>query len=360
VVLVGASPLVAHASPPTPADAGAHSGGHGHGREGVDVSRRTYLVTGGTGFLGSALVKRLVSQGHCVRVLDDNSRGRAARLSDLEGRYEYVPADVRDPAAVARACEGVDMVCHLAFVNGTEFFYAKPELVLDVAVKGMTSVLDGCRLHRVPELFLMSSSEVYQSPPKVPTDETTPLSIPDPLNARYSYAGGKIISELMAINYGRTAFRRVVIVRPHNVYGADMGYEHVIPQFALRMRGLRDSAEDPVPFPLQGSGEQTRSFVYVDDFTDGVMLALDRGEHLGIYHVGTLEEVTMRDLAERVGESFGRRIRVVPGEAPKGGTNRRCPDISKIAALGYAPRFRLSDALPLVTRWYDQHPPAAR
>lgn len=319
------------------------------------MSGRKYLVTGGTGFLGSALVKRLVRDGHQVRVLDDNSRGRAARLADTEGNYEYFPADIRDPEAVSRACQGIEMVCHLAFVNGTEFFYTKPELVLDVAVKGMINVLDGCKAHDVPDLFLMSSSEVYQTPPRVPTDETAPLSIPDPLNPRYSYAAGKIISEIMAINYGRQRFRRVVTVRPHNVYGADMGFEHVVPQFALRMRALKDSAEDPVPFPIQGDGRQTRSFVYIDDFTDGVVLAMDKGDHLGIYHVGTFEEVTMIELAEKVGQCFGRRIQVVPGKLPEGGTNRRCPDIARIAKLGYAPKFTLDAALPHVARWYDEH-----
>ena len=121
------------------------------------------------------------------------------------------------------------------------------------------------------------------------------------------------------------------------------------------MRGLRDSPADPVPFPIQGTGEQTRSFVYVDDFTDGVMLALEQGEHLGIYHVGTLEEVSIRELAGKVAQCFGRRIEVVPGSAPEGGTNRRCPDIAKIARLGFAPRFTLNDALPTVVRWYDEH-----
>ena len=71
---------------------------------------------------------------------------------------------------------------------------------------------------------------------------------------------------------GGQRFRRVVTVRPHNVFGADMGFEHVVPQFALRMHGLRDSTADPVPFPIQGDGQQTRSFVYIDDFTDGVVL----------------------------------------------------------------------------------------
>ena len=85
-------------------------------------------------------------------------------------------------------------------------------------------------------LVLASSSEVYQTPPQVPTDESAPLVVPDPLNPRYSYGGGKIISELMAINYGRKYFERVLIFRPHNVYGPDMGFEHVIPQFALRLK----------------------------------------------------------------------------------------------------------------------------
>lgn len=323
------------------------------------MSSRKYLVTGGTGFLGSALVKRLVKEGHTVRVLDDNSRGRSRRLADVEGHYEFFPADIRDAAAVEKASQGIDVMCHLAYVNGTEFFYSKPELVLDVAVKGMVNVLDACRRQNVRDLFLMSSSEVYQTPPVVPTDESAPLSVPDVTNPRYSYGGGKIISELMAINYGRTGFDRVVIVRPHNVYGADMGYEHVIPQFALRMSSSKNTPGDPLPFPIRGSGEQTRSFVYIDDFTDGVMLALAHGAHLGIYHVGTLQEVTMKYLAECMGLSFGRNVQVVPGETPKGETNRRCPDISKIAALGYAPKFTLESAMPAVAKWYDENPPAA-
>jgi nucleoside-diphosphate-sugar epimerase len=81
------------------------------------------LVTGGTGFLGSALTRRLIADGARVRVLDNNSRGRAARLADVDGRFEYVEGDIRDAAKVDRACQGIDVLCHLAFINGTEFFY---------------------------------------------------------------------------------------------------------------------------------------------------------------------------------------------------------------------------------------------
>ena len=160
------------------------------------------LVTGGSGFIGAGLVKALVKAGHAVRVLDDNSRGAMRRLQEVAGGIEFIPGDIRDSAAVTRAVHGMDEVHHLAFVNGTQFFYSKPQLVLDVGIRGMLNVLDACLEHNVPELFLASSSEVYQTPPRIPTDENVPLSIPDPMNPRYSYAGGKIISEMLAINYG--------------------------------------------------------------------------------------------------------------------------------------------------------------
>jgi len=313
-----------------------------------------YLITGGTGFLGSALVRRLVAAGRQVRVFDNNSRGRAIRLADLDADFEYVEGDIRDAAAVDRACDGVNVICHLAFVNGTEFFYTKPDLVMEVAMKGIINVIDGAMRRGVQDLLLMSSSEVYQEPPVVPTDETVALSVPDPLNPRYSYGGGKIVSELMAINYARH-FKRVTIVRPHNVYGCDMGQEHVIPQFVERLSALQSSPDDPIPFAIQGTGEQTRSFVHVDDFIDGVMIVLEKGAHLGIYHVGTLEEVSIETLARLVAEQFGRPIAIVPGPPAAGGALRRCPDIAKVAALGYVPKQTLRDTLPGVVQWYRQH-----
>jgi UDP-glucose 4-epimerase len=318
------------------------------------VIERSYLVTGGTGFLGGALTRRLVNAGARVRVLDNNSRGRVSRLRDIEGRFEYCEGDIRDQAAVDRACDGIEVVCHLAFINGTEFFYSKPDLVLDVAVKGIVNIIESAIRHRVPELMVMSSSEVYHEPDTVPTDETVALSIPDCLNPRYSYAAGKILHEVMAVNNGRH-FRRVTIVRPHNVYGPDMGEEHVIPQFVARMKSMQAHRTDPIPFTIQGTGLQTRSFVYVDDFVEGVMLVLERGDHLGIYHIGTLEEVTIEALARLVAEHYGRPIEIVCGPPAPGGTNRRCPDITKIKKLGYRPQYTLRDALPAVVRWYDEH-----
>jgi nucleoside-diphosphate-sugar epimerase len=317
------------------------------------MNRAKILVTGGSGFIGSALVKALLRAGHAVRVLDDNSRGSPRRLADIANDIEFVAGDIRDARTVWRACDGVEEVHHLAFVNGTEFFYSRPELVLDVGVRGMINVIDACREHGIGRLVLASSSEVYQTSPRVPTDESVPLSIPDPLNPRYSYGGGKLISELMAINFGRKHFERVLIFRPHNVYGPDMGFEHVIPQFAVRMHRL--AAAQPagmIKFDIQGTGEETRSFCHVDDLVAGVLTMRDKGEHLGIYHIGTMDEVSMAELARRVARQAGREIELVPGPAVAGGTPRRCPDISKLAALGYKPRVSLQAGLALTLPWY--------
>ncbi len=219
------------------------------------MSARHTLVTGGSGFIGSALVKALVRAGDSVRVFDDNSRGAPRRLADVEDDIEFVRGDIRDAAAVNAAVRGIDEVHHLAYVNGTATFYSAPELVLDVGVKGMVNVIDACRHHGVGRLVLASSSEVYQSPPHVPTAEDAPLVVPDPHNPRLSYGAGKIISEVMAINFGRKYFDRVMIFRPHNVYGPDMGFEHVIPQFAVRLKRAADAhPSGTLPFPIQGGG----------------------------------------------------------------------------------------------------------
>jgi len=317
---------------------------------------KTYLVTGGTGFIGSAIVKALVRSGARVRTLDNDSRGSVHKLGEVSSEVERVVGDIRDPHTVSRAVAGVDSVCHLAYVNGTEFFYSQPEVVLDVAVKGMINVIDACRQHRVGELILASSSEVYQTPPRVPTDESVPLVVPDLLNPRFSYGGGKIISELLAINHGRKHFQRVVIFRPHNVYGPDMGWEHVIPQFAIRMRDLIQTCPTGrLRFPIQGTGQETRAFMFITDAADAILRVIRAGRHLTVYNVGNPQEVSIAHLVEEIARYFGREVEIVPGPLQPGSTLRRCPDISRLVALGFRPRISLRDGLAATLDWYLTH-----
>jgi len=317
------------------------------------MTAKRYLVTGGTGFIGAALVLRLLNQGHRVRVLDNNSRGAERRLGTAVGDVELVVGDIRSSEVVERAVNGVDAVHHLAFVNGTENFYMHPDLVLEVGAKGMINVVDACIKHGVPELLLASSSEVYQSPPKVPTDESAPLVVPDVMNPRYSYGGGKLFSELYAINVAARRLDQVLIYRPHNVYGPDMGFEHVIPQMAMRMAGQATHASSGViGFQIQGSGQETRSFCFIDDFIDGLMLVQEHGVTCNVYHIGTTEEVTIADLAHRIAGQLGRKIDILPGPIQAGSTLRRCPAIDKLARLGYQQKVSLDQGLTSTCGWY--------
>jgi nucleoside-diphosphate-sugar epimerase len=157
----------------------------------------------------------------------------------------------------------------------------------------------------------------------------------------------------MAVNYGRKDFDRVMIFRPHNIYGPDMGWEHVLPQFALRMTRLCEKQpQGVIRFPIQGNGTETRAFNHIDDFVEGLMILADKGEHLGIYNIGTMEEIAIADVAKLMAGYFGRELEIVPGPLQKGGTPRRCPDMTKLAALGYTSRLPLAQGLPGLIDWY--------
>jgi UDP-glucose 4-epimerase len=107
--------------------------------------------------------------------------------------------------------------------------------------------------------------------------------------------------------------------------------------------------------PIQGDGSETRAFAHVDDAVDGLLCLVERAEHLAIYNVGTDTETRIGDLASRIGRVLGRDVEVLPGPAPAGATRRRCPDISKIRALGFRPRVALDEGLASTVRWYDEH-----
>ena len=317
------------------------------------IKGRKYFVTGGSGFIGSGLVKSLVAAGAQVRVLDSHLRGSPRHLASVIDKIELVRGDIRNPHAVARCCEGCDTIIHLAYLNGTEFFYTKPELVLEIAVKGMMNTLDAAIENGIKDFIYCSSSEVYQTPAQIPSPETVPLIVPDVMNPRYSYGGGKIISELLAVNYGRKHFDRMTIFRPHNVYGPDMGGEHVIPQFILRAKAAAEKTPGAeVPFSIQGEGSETRSYIYIDDFIDGLMLVVAGGKHNEIYHIGTQEELSVRDLAAQVVALFGRTPQFEHLPLQAGSTPRRCPDITKLRALGFVPKTSMAEGLKKTTDWY--------
>ena len=304
------------------------------------MKKKTFLVTGGTGFIGSNISKLLVSKDYNVIIFDNNSRGSIQKIKNFKKKIKFIKGDIRNKQLLNRVLKKTDAVIHLAYINGTKYFYSKPVLILDIAIKGILNIIEGCIENRIKELYLASSSEVYQTPAKIPTDEQEPLKIPNIFNPRYSYAGGKIITELMGVHYGKKYFKKLIIFRPHNVYGPNMGYEHVIPEFIKRFKLLRGKN-----FKIQGSGNEVRSFIYIEDFLSAFNLILNRGKHLNVYNIGTNEKIKIKDLAYKLSRIFKKKIILKKTPLAVGGTKVRVPNINKIKKLGFKSKFYLDRGL---------------
>ncbi len=325
------------------------------------------LVTGGAGFIGSALCNRMADEGHRVTALDDCTRGEQCRLDkrvqflkeDIRTPMEPASADVGEPGGshLWHATKDCDAVWHLAARNGTRHFYEDPASVLDIQLSGTRNVIQRCVERGIRTLVLFSSSEVYQTPPIIPTPEDVPLSIPDIKNPRYSYAIGKIAAEAMAWH---SPIERVVVIRPHN--GPSMGYDHVIPQMTMR------AARTPDGGTFEIRGMATRSFIYIDDFTDAMMviwknIEAREGKVREVYHVGTEEQVSTSALAGMISDICGRKItegphagkwhyrfKSMPG--PEGGTRARCPDTTKLRGIGWQAKIGLREGLERTVKAY--------
>ena len=311
------------------------------------MKTKTFLVTGGTGFIGSNISKLLVKKKFNVKIFDNNSRGSISKIKNFKNKVKFIKGDIRNKKALNNALKKTDAVVHLAYINGTKKFYTEPVKILEIAVKGILNVLECCIENNIKELYLASSSEVYQTPNKIPTDENEMLKIPDIFNPRYSYGGGKILTELMGVHYGKKYFKKLIIFRPHNVYGPNMGNDHVIPEFINRFKKIKNNK-----FSILGSGEETRSFIFINDFVDAFDLLLKKGKHLNIYNIGTDEKVKINLLVNTISKFFNKKIFINHKKIAKGSTKNRCPDIKKIKKLGFKQMYKLKPGLSKTIEWY--------
>ena len=302
--------------------------------------KKKVLVTGGSGFIGSAIVKYLVDKGEEVVVFDNNSRGKVKRLNRVIKKIKFIKGDIRNMKKLYKISTPIDTVIHLAYVNGTEYFYKKPFEILDIAVNGLINILEFCRKKKVRNFFLASSSEVYQNPSRIPTKENETLKIPNIYNPRYSYGGGKIISELYGLYFAKKFFKKFIIFRPHNVYGKDMGNEHVIPQFIKRFEKLKSKK-----FLIHGTGNEIRSFIHIDDFIYGFDKIFRKGKNQEIYNIGTSEKIKISALAKLIAKILNKKIKIKKSKILKGSPTKRCPDIKKIKKLGFKHNIRLKDGI---------------
>ncbi len=321
---------------------------------------KNILVTGGAGFVAFYLAKFLADNTtDKVTVIDNLSRGRHdAEFSEFltKPNVRFIEADMTNTIFYSQLDNHYDEIYHLAAINGTKYFYEKPQEVLRVNILSLMNLLEWSTPENTGKLVFTSSSEAYAGTVKcfgeyknfMPSKEDIPLTIDDVFNARFSYGGSKLIGELLTVNYLRTKKVPFSIIRYHNIYAGRMGFEHVLPEFCKRIANKEN------PFKIFG-GTETRAFCYVDDAVEATV-AVMRSEKCNteVIHVGnSKEEITIKELAEKLFTVADYKCDFDIQPAPEGSVNRRCPDTTKLKELtGFEAKINLKEGLKKTLDWY--------
>lgn len=322
------------------------------------------LITGGAGFIGYHLAKRLTDQKYEVVIADNFFRSK--RDADLENllklpNIKLIEADLTIPSSWEGIGNKYDYVYHLVGINGTKLFYEIPHEVLRVGITTTLNALDWFRTkNNKPgaKILYTSSNEAYAGALEafgklpIPTPENVPLVIADPYNPRWSYAGQKLIGELLFIHYSKAYDFRMSIVRPHNFYGPREGYMHVIPEIIERIKEKTD------PFPIFGA-DDTRSFCYIDDAIEAIRGVMESEKtDGGTYHIGTCKETVIKDLIETMFTLMNWHPKNLEiKNSPEGSVKRRLPDVSKIKHdIGWEAKVGLEEGIKKMIAWYLKNP----
>ncbi len=314
------------------------------------------LITGGAGFIGYHLARRLAGEGHEVHLVDNLSRGRLdADLQLLldQPNVRFIQADLTDPSALGPLEGDYDGVYHLAAIIGVANVMERPQQVLAVNARTLLNALDWYLGGNARRFFFSSTSEAYAwtmafHPLPVPTPENVPLAVDQVGNRRASYAVSKVFGEMAVVHACGSAGKPYTIARYHNVYGPRMGMQHVIPEMYRRIY----DGQDPL---VVYSVEHRRAFCYVDDAVEATLRLMAPGVPAEVYNIGNdAAEVTIGELAREMLAWAGRpdaRIEARESSAP--GIARRCPDISRLRrATGFAPEYSLAAGLDPTLAWY--------
>lgn len=310
------------------------------------------LLLGGAGFIGAHLARRLLADGHEVVIADDFSRGRDdPELAALGA--PVVSADLTDPAAFG-ALPDADHVYLLAAVVGVRNVERDPERVVRVNTLAALNTLAWLRPHQ--KLFFASTSEAYaggvtRGVVPVPTPEDVPLLVEDVTAPRFAYGISKMLGEAAVVHTARAKGFPAVVGRFHNVYGARMGADHVIPELCLRAIRRED------PFRVYGS-DQFRAFCHVDDAVEAMVRLMAADAAVGrIVHIGNDSvETNIGELTELVLKVAGHDPALDRVPAPHGSVRRRCPDLALLRELtGFEPAVSLEDGVRRTFDWYQEH-----
>lgn len=317
----------------------------------MTVANRTIVITGGTGFIGSALAREL-SQDNEVICLDLPDAIERAEQHRSLGTAKTVVADVTDKDVLRDVIPPhTHMILHLAAMVGVKRVTANPLRTVEVNMVGTANVLEvatqGSRLEQLERVVVFSTSEVFGGEAAGAT-ETDLASIRPCQHSRWSYAASKLCAEHLAMAYHRELDLPAVVVRPFNIFGP----QQVVPS---AMHVFTRQAVSEVPITVYGDGCQVRAWCHVDDIVRGVMLCLDSPEAVGrSFNVGNPERpVSTLELAQLIKETAGSDSPIEHKERDPGDIAVRIPDISRAEALlGYTPQVSLTDGIEETLAWH--------
>ena len=302
------------------------------------------VVTGGAGFLGSHISRALVVRGWEVVAVDNLATGRLDNVTDLLTNpcFTLLEHDVVRGLPVDGR---VDAVLHFASPASPAEYVQRPIETLEVGSIGTGHALELARAHGA-RFVLASTSEVYGDPLVHPQPESY-LGHVSSVGPRSAYDEAKRYAEALTMAYHRRHGIDTKIVRIFNCYGPNLW-----PGDGRAVSNLLAQAIRGEPLTIYGSGEQTRSFCYVDDEVDGILALLD-SDHLGPMNIGNPDELTILELARIVLDVTGSRSPLAFSALPADDPRRRRPDIALAAAvLGWKPQVALGDGLARTAEWY--------
>jgi UDP-glucose 4-epimerase len=312
------------------------------------IRNKRILTTGGAGFIGTALARRLLDDNEIV-VLDNGHRN-SLKDSDIRTHpnLRVVTGDVLDLASVSAAMEGCDMVVHLAAIAGVDTVLKMPVTTMKVSLLGTLNVLDAAlREPKIERVVDFSTSEVFGSYAfNVREGDVTTLGAVG--EARWTYAVSKLATEHLAHNYYKQFGLPALSIRPFNIYGPGQVGEGAIHRFILR--ALRGE-----PLEVHNDGSQIRAWCYVEDIVDGILLCLTRPEAVGqAFNIGNARSVcTVYELAKLIVRLTGSRSPINFVRWNHADVELRVPNIDKARKLlGFEPRTDLEEGLAHTMDWY--------
>lgn len=314
-------------------------------------TKKKVLVTGGTGFVGSHVVEKLVARGARVTALH---RGENQFINHLKDTVQFIIGDCTNLSDAKSACAGQEVVMNLAArVGGIEYNEKHQGTMLSDNLAIATTMMKAAQESRVERFLVVSSACVYPHDAKIPTPETEGFrDEPEPTNGGYGWA--KRMAEKLGMYYADEFGMKVGIVRPYNAYGPrdnfDPAVSHVIPALIKRVMDGTD------PLVVWGSGRQTRAFLYVEDLAEGMIQAIEKYPVPDPINLGSDEEVTVAQLIDTIIRLSGKKSKIEFDSSKPDGSPRRNSDNRKAKEkIGFTTQTKLEVGLKKTIQWYKQN-----